>query len=211
MNRDRAREILQTAYDTTTCGPWSDQLDKVMTREERAEICAVWDTMPGYTCFVDALYRIAREGGPSHGPGCWTIRTDRRFGRGPKPPELDERDKALLVRKTTELDAIPGPRVGDYIVFADGVARRISHIWDWNVPEEVSIQTSTDGSFYLGSGYMSFSGSLYSGVPGTSLTLTSERRKGSAWFFHHDHAQANNGVYVDVDCRVYTSTERAPS
>lgn len=60
MTPERAQEIVKQARDKATCGPWSDQLDKVMTKEERNEVNQVWDKMPGHTCFVDALYSIAR-------------------------------------------------------------------------------------------------------------------------------------------------------
>jgi hypothetical protein len=40
-----------------------------MTKEERAEVNTYWDTMPGDTCFVDAIYRIARTDDPG-----WSIR-----------------------------------------------------------------------------------------------------------------------------------------
>jgi hypothetical protein len=75
MNRDRAREIIQAAYDRATIGPWSDQLDKVMTREERTEVNAVWSALPGHTCFVDAIFCIARDGGPMFGAGAWMPKT----------------------------------------------------------------------------------------------------------------------------------------
>lgn len=57
---ERAQEIIQSAHDACTCGPWSDWLDRVMQPGEREEVNQVWETMPGYTCFVDAIYRIAR-------------------------------------------------------------------------------------------------------------------------------------------------------
>jgi hypothetical protein len=60
MTPERAQEIIQSAYNTCTCGPWCDQIDKVMKEGERKEVIQVWDTMPGDTCFVDALYYIAR-------------------------------------------------------------------------------------------------------------------------------------------------------
>ena len=72
MIPERAQEIIQAAYDTCTCGPWCDQLDKVMTKEERQKVNQVWDTMPGDTCFVDAIYYIARTNNPN-----WNIRTGR--------------------------------------------------------------------------------------------------------------------------------------
>ena len=58
MTPTRAREIYDAARAQATCGPWSDQLDNVMTPDERREIVAVWETMPGNSCFVDALFRV---------------------------------------------------------------------------------------------------------------------------------------------------------
>ena len=80
MTPERAREIIQTAWDTATIGPWSDQIDKHITKEERAEVCAFWEKLPGHTCFVDALFCIAREGGPMYGRGAWM---PTRTGGGP--------------------------------------------------------------------------------------------------------------------------------
>lgn len=59
MTPQRAQEIIEQAREATICGPWSDLLDDVMTQAERVEVKQVWNEMPGYTCFLDALYRIA--------------------------------------------------------------------------------------------------------------------------------------------------------
>ncbi len=72
MTPNRAQYLIQAAYDKCTCGPWSDQLSRVMTEEERLEVNAVWDTMPGDTCFVDAIYYIARTN-DAH----WNIRSKK--------------------------------------------------------------------------------------------------------------------------------------
>jgi hypothetical protein len=87
---------------------------------------------------------------------------------------LDDRDKAILAARVAAFDPTEGPRVGDYVCFADGVTRRISYVW----PDD--IQTSDDGSFYLGKGYMSFSGVLYTHMPTETLTLTKGTRDASA-------------------------------
>ncbi len=55
---DRVKEIIKTARALATYGPWSDQLDSVMTAEERQSVKDLWNTMPGNTCFVDALLRM---------------------------------------------------------------------------------------------------------------------------------------------------------
>lgn len=116
----------------------------------------------------------------------------------------DSRDEKILARRIEDLNAIGGFGCGDWVDFADGVSRRISHIW----PE--GPQTSDGGSFYLGNGYLSFSGSLYGIVPNDSLTLTDERRDGNAWFFHHDLHQAHHAVGVTLPFRVYTCSLPAP-
>lgn len=117
---------------------------------------------------------------------------------------LDERDQAILDARVSALNAIPGPRVGDFVRFADGTIRRISHIWD-DGP-----QTSDGGSYYLGNGYVSMSGGLFPHVPNSSITPTEEKREGSAWFFHHDYATAHNGVGVLVAFRVFDCSLPAP-
>jgi len=52
MTPERAKEILDSAND------WGGYQDEP-TLEERNEIKKVWDTLPGWTCFNDALIAIA--------------------------------------------------------------------------------------------------------------------------------------------------------
>jgi hypothetical protein len=63
MTPERAREaIIQARLRcVSVLSPWSDQLKNTMTDEEIAYVRRVWDTMPGNTCFVDALFRV-RDG-----------------------------------------------------------------------------------------------------------------------------------------------------
>jgi hypothetical protein len=61
MTPERAQEIIRLAREKASIGPWSDMLDKVMLPGERQEVNAIWAKMPGHTCFVDALNRIAHE------------------------------------------------------------------------------------------------------------------------------------------------------
>ena len=114
---------------------------------------------------------------------------------------LDARDSEILAERVTAYNTHAQPRVGDFVRFADGTLRRISHDWFGE-----SLQTSDGGSFYLGNGYLSFSGSLYRGISPETLTLTDETREGGAWFFHHDQHQAHSGVDVRVSLRVYACT-----
>lgn len=124
---------------------------------------------------------------------------------------LDDRDQTIVASRVELLDADTDPRCGDYVEFSDGVTRRISHVFprEWG-PEWSAVQTSDGGSFYLGDGYVSYSGGLYPAVPMDSLTLTPDHRDGSAWVFHHNHRMAHNGVDFVVPFRVYTCDRPAP-
>lgn len=126
-------------------------------------------------------------------------------------PNFDEKDAHILAERVAALNARrESLRVGDWVIFADGVERRISYIWADENDVPFSVQTSKGGSFYLGDGYVSFSGSLFKPVKPETLTLTGDVRKGSVWFFHHDYSTAHNGVYAEMDFRVFKCSEDAP-
>jgi hypothetical protein len=125
--------------------------------------------------------------------------------------QLDERNAAILADRLAQLDAIQGPRVGDWVFFADDVRRRISYIWTDERCEALSIQTSNGGSYYLGNGYVSMSGGLFPGFPPVLLEPTGETVDGWVWFFDHDHAGAGRGVDVQVPgFRVFRCAMAAP-
>lgn len=117
------------------------------------------------------------------------------------------KDQDILRDRCAALDAQTGPRVGDWIDFADGTQRRISHIWE----NDDHIQTSGEGyGYYLGNGYISFSGSLFSAVPASVLTPTEEVRMGRVWFFHDGWARAHSAVHAQAPFRVYRASVAAP-
>lgn len=53
MTLERIEEILERWRR-----PYWPDLGKLMTPEEKAEVMAVWDDMPGNTCFYDAFMRL---------------------------------------------------------------------------------------------------------------------------------------------------------
>lgn len=125
-------------------------------------------------------------------------------------PLLDERDRVILEKRQRAFTetAVHGPQAGEVVIFADGVKRRISHVWPGYTDDEgrihqTQVQTSDGGSFYVGEGYCSFSGSLYTPVPADTLTDTGEVETIPAWFFHHDWHTAHNGITVPLDVRVW--------
>ena len=114
---------------------------------------------------------------------------------------LDDTDRTILSKRAGLFWAQHNePAVGDYVDFADGTTRRISHIWTFGNP---TIQTSDGGSFYLDTGgYCSFSGGLYPGIPIETLTLDTTRH-GAVWFFHHDFTTAGGGIHTTMPFAVY--------
>jgi hypothetical protein len=122
---------------------------------------------------------------------------------------LDERDAAILAERQAAFlsrSGVVGPQQGDVVEFRDGTRRRVAYAW----PE--SVQTGRlRASYYLGRGYMSHSGSCFRSVPRDAFAPTDRTSWESAWFFHHDHRSAHNGVDVLVDVPVWTCGADAPS
>ena len=109
----------------------------------------------------------------------------------------DFKDQAIAELRIGEWNKDPDPRVGDYVIMPDGSYERFSYRWD------EGLQTSRGGSFYLGTGYSSFSGGLNPSIPNEKIQRIPEIRVGVFWFFHHDYATAHNSVGVRAECRVY--------
>jgi len=113
------------------------------------------------------------------------------------PHVPDERDQAIAVERLNRLDAELKPRVGDFVIMPDGSYERFSYDWG------TGLQTCISGSFYLGYGYVSMSGSLNGLIPNSKIAITDEKKPGDFWFFHHDCAEAHRAVGVRALCRVY--------
>jgi hypothetical protein len=112
----------------------------------------------------------------------------------------DAANVQLLAARQTRLDARAGVRVGDFILAGDKVLR-VAHDWGDDVQPTFG---NPGGSFYLtAGGGCSFSGSLDSAIPKTSLVLTEERRAGSVWFFSWDRSMAHNGYDTEAFFRVW--------
>jgi hypothetical protein len=148
----------------------------------------------------------AESGGPQRCERGHDIRPIRQGG----DPALDSVDIAIIAEMMDTVNNHDGPRVGDYVLFADGVQRRISYRWTDGTGWDGGCQTSDGGRFHLTSAGCSFSGSLYPCVTTDSLTLTDEVRDGEAWIFHHERVAAGNGVEFITKFRVYTCSENAP-
>jgi len=127
------------------------------------------------------------------------------------PPTFDRRDQAIVAARAASLDADGEPRVGDYVVFADGVTRRIGERFDFGTGEMPDIQTAAvEGSFHLCAGYVRHGGSLHLPVHRSTLTRTDEQCDGRVWIFHHGHSGAGRDVSTRIPFRVYTCCLDAP-
>ena len=125
--------------------------------------------------------------------------------------QFDDRDQQIVNERAQGLDAHEGVRVGDYVDFADGVTRRVSYLWPGDCYEDGQprAQTSDGGSWYLGNGYVSFSGSLYECVSVGTMRETGQKA-GAVWVFHHDYWGAHRGVSHEIPFRVFECAEKAP-
>lgn len=123
-------------------------------------------------------------------------------------PEFDNVDAEILKERELSFNRMKGPRVGDFLRTPEGFLR-FTHDWVNRIQTTVrpSHPCNGDASFYLGDGHVSFSGSLDSAIAKESLRDTSQKQEGSFWFFHHDSAQAHNGVYFRIACRVFEEVQ----
>jgi hypothetical protein len=125
---------------------------------------------------------------------------------------IDPQDTKILKSREKAFKAIKEPKPGDFIHFADGTLKRIAHVWTDENGKAESIQPTAyagDISFYLGTGYMSYSGSLNPGIPAEKFTRTKKSLPGQCWIFHHDYAGAGRGINVKIMCPVWNCNQPA--
>ena len=118
---------------------------------------------------------------------------------------LDERNQAILARNIAAYNEIKGPRVGDFLELPRISKHQKHDITRFTAGWDDHIQTgrSCDGSFHLGNGYVSFSGSLEPGVQRDDIVATDHVRRGSCWFFRDDYPGAGRGLYTQAEFRVF--------
>lgn len=115
----------------------------------------------------------------------------------------------IMADRIEKFNALEGARVGDYVRLPrrhqhHGEFTRITHDWG------DTLQTGgMGGSFYLGAGWLSYSGSLDSGIARAQLVATDETRIGPFWFFDEDRSGAGRGISFEAPMRVFTVREGA--
>ncbi|HEU4344084.1 MAG TPA: hypothetical protein VFU31_21220 [Candidatus Binatia bacterium] len=125
--------------------------------------------------------------------------SDPRLERAKDPRNLE-----ILKTRVEKFDARPRARVGDFLRLPALHPRlpswtRFTHDWG----DHIQTGGTENGSYYLGSGYLSYSGSLNPGVAHADLLATTEQKEGRLWFFDHNDARADGGVEFVIPLRVF--------
>lgn len=117
---------------------------------------------------------------------------------------MKENDQIFQEREQ-QYNTLGGMRVGDWVKLPNGEYTRITHVWRNENGSPFSVQTGGTfyGSFYLGDGYISYSGGLDPGLDPKDLIPTHEKKKGQIWFFKNDHWKADNGIDYIMLFRVF--------
>ncbi len=108
----------------------------------------------------------------------------------------------IFKKREKAYNKIEGIRVGDYVRLNTGKLTRVTHIWDL---DEKLIQTGGGeyGQFYIGYGYISYSGGLDPGIDESEFKLTEEQKEGQVWFFKDDHWGAGRGIDYMMKFRIF--------
>lgn len=119
--------------------------------------------------------------------------------------ERNERTDKIVEDRMKQYNTIPGARVGDWIREKDGRMTRTTYDWNETGEDTETIQHggSEFGGYYLGAGYISYSGSLDSGFKKNQLRDTGEVKNGRVWVFKDDFWGAGRGVDYTVQFRVF--------
>jgi hypothetical protein len=115
----------------------------------------------------------------------------------------------ILASRVAKYNERPNACVGDYLKLWTKSEpcpawlfeyTRFTHDWG----DRIQTGGSAGGRYYLGDGFLSYSGSLDSGVDHADLVATAETKPGNVWFFHEDISGAGRGVDFQIPQRVFT-------
>lgn len=96
-----------------------------------------------------------------------------------------------------------GPRVGDFLQVAPDRYTRFSHAWG-----TVLYAGSVFDSYYLGKGYITYSGSCGRVYEKKQVTLTGQSMEGRIWTFSNNWQGAGRGIHLTVPLRVFKLVQR---
>lgn len=113
--------------------------------------------------------------------------------------EVDAKNALILAERQQFLDARKDIDVGD-LVWDGQKTLRVAHDWG----DSVQLTDGRfGGSFYLGDGYVNFSGGLDPSIPKTNFLATKLTEEAPVWFFSENWCRAHNGWHTQARFRVW--------
>ena len=109
----------------------------------------------------------------------------------------------IFAARETAYNKIDGVRVGDYIRHKDGTVSRATYLWDFPDMSPSVQDGGGSASFYLGDGYISYSGGLNQSIDISTLRQTAELKDGVIWFFKNGFQSCGNGIDYRMKFRVF--------
>lgn len=132
--------------------------------------------------------------------------TDINYSHIDYPHKNDPQNDIIAQKRLIEYNNIEGVRVGDYIIREDGKKTRATYDWGESI-QDGGGQTS----FYIGEGYISYSGSLNPRIEKSKLKDTGKTEEGLVWIFIHDFWGASRAVHYKMDFRVFEEMDAPAS
>jgi len=123
-----------------------------------------------------------------------------------RPTEPSKKDLEILKERLKLFNTFDDvPRVGDYLKLKNGNYTRFTHGWDTGI----QVGGGSSSYYFNPSGTFSYSGSLDPAIEYKRIIKTKEKRSGKIWFFKDDWAMAHNGIYFEIEFRVYKLIEKS--
>jgi hypothetical protein len=116
-----------------------------------------------------------------------------------------QKNMHLFIKRRDKYNRRKGPREGDWVIEKNGKISRITYIWtdEKGIPFQIQTGGSKYGSFYLGNGYISYSGSLDHGHKPNKLRMLKRKMEGQVWFFKDNMWGAHRSVDFMMEFRVF--------
>ena len=99
-----------------------------------------------------------------------------------------------------------GPRVGDFLQVMPDRYTRLTHVWG-----AVLYTGSLVDSYYLGKGYITYSGSCGRGYEKKQVMPTTQTMEGRIWTFSNHWQGAGRGIHLTVPLRVFKLVQQEQS
>lgn len=124
-----------------------------------------------------------------------------------KHREEQRKNLHIFIERRKKFNSREGARVGDYLLKPDGKYTRFTYFWECD--GQMQTGGSSGNAYYLGNGYLDYSGSLNSGLNINCLEQTKELKAGQVWFFKDNRAGAGRGINFSMNFRVFRIREGA--